>query len=55
MTSSLSVVNLSKIALISIMYSVVNGAGSSEGWAQSSHNDSLSFPLKGQLPQIGAL
>lgn len=47
--------NLSKAALIRLMYSVANGAGSFEGWAESCHNDSHSFPLKGQLSQIEAL
>ncbi len=47
--------NLSKAALIRLMYSVANGAGSFEGWAESRHNDSHSFPLKGQLSQIEAL
>lgn len=47
--------NLSKAALIRLMYSVANGAGSFEGWAESRHNDSHSFPLKGQLYQIEAL
>lgn len=47
--------NLSKAVLIRLMYSVANGAGSFEGWAESRHNDSHSFPLKGQLSQIEAL
>lgn len=47
--------NLSKAALIRLMYSVANGAGSFEGWAEGCHNDSHSFPLKGQLSQIEAL
>lgn len=42
-------------SLIRLMYSVANGAGSWEGWAESHHNDSHSFPLKGQLSQIEAL
>lgn len=37
------------------MYSVANGAGSFEGWAESRYNDSHSFPLKGQLSQTEAL
>lgn len=47
--------NLSKAALLRLMYSVANGAGSFEGRAESHHNDSHSFPLKGQLSQIEAL
>lgn len=41
--------------LIRLMYSVANGACSFKDWAESRHNDSHSFPLKGQLSQIEAL
>lgn len=44
-----------KGSLIRLIYSVANGAGSFKGWAESRHNDSHSFPLKGQLSQIEAL
>lgn len=44
-----------KGSLIRLMYSVANGAGSFEGWAESRYNDSHSFPLKGQLSQTEAL
>lgn len=47
--------NLSKAAFIRLMNSVDNGAGSLEGWAESCHNNSHSFSLKGQLCQIEAL
>lgn len=44
-----------KGSLIRLMYSVANGAGSFEGWAESRYNDSHSFALKGQLSQTEAL